>query len=335
MNNNFIRLKKFFGRLMSYILVFFAFLNDLLRFSKYSIMSGLPKTFQQYQALLIKDSHKIEKALISPDFKTYSAKDPIKKIFFNIDSYKNMYGLGLGGIMALDVLEMYVEKHKKLGCQDKYILGIEKKLRNLRNDLLEQKQDTAFGGFKRISKDDILSKSHINLSSFFNSRHSVRCFTKEHVKNEVVKEAVSLALKTPSVCNRQGWRCYLVKNEILVSQILSVQEGCRSFEEHIKNVIVVVSDLNCFNGVNERNQHWVDGGMFSMSLVYALHSKGVGSCCLGWMPLPSKDRKIRKLIPLRKSESIIMLIAIGNYPENIAVCLSTRKGVEDVLEIFE
>src|SRR3546814_4434684 len=36
-------------------------------------------------------------------------------------------------------------------------------------------------------------------------------------------------------------------------------------------------------------------GMFSMSLVWALHALGYSSCCLNWSKTPSDDRKIRKM----------------------------------------
>ena len=50
-------------------------------------------------------------------------------------------------------------------------------------------------------------------------------------------------------------------------------------------LLIIAMDLKAFVPAHERYQHWIDGGMFSMSIIYALHSLGLSSCCLNWSKL--------------------------------------------------
>jgi nitroreductase len=81
----------------------------------------------------------------------------------------------------------------------------------------------------------------------------------------------------------------------------------------------------------ERNEIWVDGGMFSMSLVYALHSLGLGTCCLNLCQNASEENRLRALVGITPHHSPVMMIAVGNIPETLSVAHSQRKLVKEVL----
>jgi nitroreductase len=114
---------------------------------------------------------------------------------------------------------------------------------------------------------------------------------------------------------------------------LACQNGNRGFTEEIDKLLVVTSDLGSFVSPGERNQCWIDGGLFAMSLVYALHSLGLGTCCLNWSVEHEADRKLRQAAGIRESEAVIMMIAVGHLPEVLNVQQSPRKLVDDVLTI--
>jgi len=99
-------------------------------------------------------------------------------------------------------------------------------------------------------------------------------FSDRPVKQEIVKRAVSLALKTPSVCNRQAWFVYHIDDQSIIGRCLELQNGNSGFGHKIQSLLIIASDLKAFDTGGERYQHWIDGGMFSMSLVYALHPWG-------------------------------------------------------------
>ena len=114
-------------------------------------------------------------------------------------------------------------------------------------------------------------------------------------------------------------------------QVLSCQGGNAGFGETVKGVLVVTTDTSRFFSVGERNQCWIDGGLFSMSLVYALHSLGLGSCCLNWSVEKDTDQKLRRITGIPQSEVVIMMIGVGHLPEKLVVARSMRKPLETIL----
>lgn len=107
-------------------------------------------------------------------------------------------------------------------------------------------------------------------------------------------------------------------------EALRWQPGNRGFGHLASRALVVTVDLQAFSGPGERNQAWVDGGMFAMSLLYALHSLGYGACPLAWSQRSSFDRQARAALGIPPNEVIIMMIAVGTLPERFRVAVSQR-----------
>ncbi len=166
---------------------------------------------------------------------------------------------------------------------------------------------------------------------FFLSRYSLREFQNKSVSRNVIKRAVELAMKTPSVCNRQPWHVYHADDKRIINAALSFQNGNRGFGHAIPNLMVVTSDLKAFMSGAEHYQHWIDGGLFSMSLIYALHSLGVASCALNWSQSPDKDKGFRAKLNIQPSHTVILLLALGWPKKNNRVCCSTRRPSNEVL----
>jgi len=165
---------------------------------------------------------------------------------------------------------------------------------------------------------------------FFFSRYSLREFRNEKVCENVIRRAVSLAMKTPSVCNRQAWHVYHTANSHVIEAALKYQAGNRGFGEKIPNLFIITADLKGFMAGEEHYQHWIDGGLFSMSLIYGLHSLGVATCCLNWSQTPSNDKRLRKLIDIQANHTVIMMLAIGWPDDENKVCVSARRPLDEV-----
>ena len=84
----------------------------------------------------------------------------------------------------------------------------------------------------------------------------------------------------------------------------------------------------------ERRAPYIAGGMFSMSLVYALHSYSLACCCLNWDVLPEKDIRLKQILKIEK-ETIIMLIAVGNYKSEYKVAISKKEPLKNVFKFVE
>lgn len=168
--------------------------------------------------------------------------------------------------------------------------------------------------------------------TLFETRRSVRNFAEgQTVPLEAVREAVRLASNTPSVCNRQAWRVHFFDKPDDVAAILRLQNGNSGFA-YVPSVSIVTVDLRLFSGAYERNQRWVDGGLFAMSYVWALHAEGLASCMLNWSMNNSASKKLRSVAGLEPWEDVISLVAIGQYPEHYRVARSPRRPVSEILE---
>jgi nitroreductase len=189
------------------------------------------------------------------------------------------------------------------------------------------------GGTKIIYKKNICNIKEY--SDVVKNRHSIRNFGESQVSEDKILEAISLAQQSPSVCNRQGTKVHIVKDEFIKKKILERQNGNRGFGEKSQYLLVITSDLSIFHGVEERNQCYIDSGLFAMTLMHALVYKNIASCPLNWCVNHTKDKNLRKKSGLKisKDENIIMIIAIGSYPKEFKVAISTRKDIFDIINI--
>lgn len=196
----------------------------------------------------------------------------------------------------------------------------------LKNKIFEPKDNLTI----QMSKEDFHKGMLDNPKEFFESRYSLREFSNQIVDESEIKKAIKLAMKTPSVCNRQEWHIYHTSDEDVKQTALSYQSGNKPFGKNIPNLLIVTTDLNAFFSSNERYQNWIDGGLISMSIIYALHSLGIASCPLNWSQFPSVDIAFRKKIKIKSNHNIIMFIAAGYPKESNQVCSSDRKNVDDI-----
>lgn len=164
---------------------------------------------------------------------------------------------------------------------------------------------------------------------FFSTRHSVRSFSPRPVTDEVLRAGVVDAMRAPSVCNRQAGRVRFYDGE-MVDDILELQSGGKAFADSVHQLAVVSVERGLFTGAGERNQQWIDGGLFAMTLVWSLHGQGVGTCMLNWSKRNSWSRKLRKLLEVDDSEDFICVIALGYPAESYRVARSPRRSVREV-----
>lgn len=177
-----------------------------------------------------------------------------------------------------------------------------------------------------------------NLSAYsdtVNSRHSIRDFGGEILRMSNLLKAIASAKKNaPSVCNRQSCGVIIVENPKIVSQVLALQNGNAGIEG-IQKVLIVFSDITSFFDSNERNQPYIDGGIFLMCLLNALHFKNIAACALNWSVNRGQDKKLKKIIKMGNDKIIISMVAIGSYPDQeIKVASSYKKALSEIISLI-
>ncbi|NLJ82736.1 MAG: nitroreductase family protein [Bacteroidales bacterium] len=188
---------------------------------------------------------------------------------------------------------------------------------------------------KSHTKDTFFKSIHSDFKEFSSSRSSVRNFTGEKISVEIFQQAVDLANNAPSVCNRQSVSVYLLENKEKINSILKIQGGLKGYDEKLAQLIVLTSDRNYFYSIGERNQLFIDGGIYLMNLLYALHYYKIGACPAHWGMTIDADKKVQNILGLRESEKIICLIAVGIPEDNFKTTLSLRRPTSENLHIID
>lgn len=305
------------------------FYSDFKRYLKWSSANRTIGTQTNLRALITMDYHRLEKGLSLKNPRVGFGKDAIERLSNLLPEYQNKYGSDETVTITLNALQEYYDFNLKHGLdhENAYQTISQVKSNLPKNGCLSGEE----GGTKTVNKNAIKEAAKVDFKSFVMSRYSVRQFTDEDVDISLIEEAVRMAQKTPSVCNRQSCRVYTFSQEKQKQKVLSCQNGNRGFGDQASQVLIVTSNLEHFTSLGERYQGWIDGGMFSMSLVYALHSLGVGTCCLNWSVKSKQDKKLKMTAGIPDSDLVIMMIAVGHLPEEFKVAQSPRKPLKEVL----
>jgi len=192
---------------------------------------------------------------------------------------------------------------------------------------------TTTGGTVPRTAAQMNEASQLPFGDFAFSRHSVREYAPKEVEMELINKAVGVAQRSPSVCNRQGSRVHVLSGKELQGKALAYQNGNRGFGSTADKILIVTVDMTVLHGLPERNQAFVDGGMFAMSLVYALTHLGLASCCLNWSANLKNDRGLRSLGFIPNNEVVIMFISVGHYPEEFKVAVSPRLDTDSIIKV--
>ena len=187
----------------------------------------------------------------------------------------------------------------------------------------------AAAGTQPLSRDAFCTPGK-DFDTLTQMRKSIREF-EGPPSREQIERAVDIASRSPSACNRQGWRVYWTLDPERCRRIAELHTGSRGFGDRVPSWIAMAVDIAGFQGPKERWAAYVDGGMFAMTLLLSLTDAGVASCALNWSTEPSRDRQLHNLLDIPHSEVVIMLIAAGTPPDGCDVPISARRPVSEIL----
>src|SRR5699024_676103 len=109
---------------------------------------------------------------------------------------------------AISVIRTYVELHEANNIE---VEIIEDKLKDYMEYDIEQIDFK--GGAKEIFYSDLPNYDTCNFKDLAMNRFSVRDFGTKKISDMEIEEAIKLAIKSPSACNRQSSRAYYIKEE--------------------------------------------------------------------------------------------------------------------------
>ena len=273
------------------------------------------ESFQKWRLLLL--AHSIEKGLSicdsRPDFGVQKATD-LLDIMDKTNGLLNTFEFR----EAVSVLSQYCEHRKKNNLDISFC-----------NDRLRKYNSvqSVSAGYSIIPKNE-LSYDYARFKELCNKRHSVREYSKEWVSAESIKEVIQLASTSPSACNRQMIKVFFSPDEndnIELAKTIPGNNGTR--EEHA-TYLYIAADRTAFDWF-ESEQWLLNGGIFLSYLSLGFTAKGIGNCIYQWPIQWKSESVVRNILNIPNKFSIVAVLAVGNYKQDVKVLASCRKNAQE------
>ena len=281
---------------------------------------------RKFKEMLIMQSHIIEKGLSLKETRIGFGVPKVKKLLHELSIYEKRYGDHETLYFVLSIVDAYIRFNAERGEHNEEIIRLYKELSSPL-DSTDQYSHLS-GGIIKLYKKDVSEKATVDYEGFVKSRHSIRQFTGESIPISLIRRALSIAEYTPSACNRQPWRNYIFTKKENIIKILDIQAGARQFKEDVSCLILITSTPNAFLA-GEINQQYVNGGLYAMNLLFSLHAMGLGAIPLNMGITTDRIQSISNICGIDSSDTPIMLIAVGQIPEQFEVAKSCRFSYAD------
>lgn len=300
--------------------------KDIQRFSKTAAFSVFDDDYEQVVSRIMYNVHALEKGL---------ARNVDRRLGFGIKALSNLsdamvvyrsrgYDENLFAyVEGVSVIQRYLELHEREEHDLGHLLDV------ISPDLLQpdaKEATSCMAGVKMICKADKRDNSSKSFYDLAQGRSSVRDFSGRPIDSSKVMAAIRNAEKTPSVCNRQGWRVYWVEDAEIARQVLVHQRGF-GYPQMPAVLLTITVSNNTYLSPVERNQAYVDGGLFAMSVLYGLEYEGLAAVPLNAMMYYRDQEAVRELLKIDESEVFIMFIAVGDFMDECLVPVSDRKSL--------
>lgn len=278
------------------------------------------------EAEIVRNVHSIEKGLSIKEPRVGFGVKKIREMFSLIDKYMELTEEKTVLYFAIDAVDEYLEFQKLRKFQSNDIEFIYQKKKKL-----EEKigcHNDVYGGTLEYN----IEENQINFSEIeklFNTRHSIREFSEEHVPDELLKKAIEMAQRSPSACNRQAVRVYSISSEDYIKAMGNL-DGIGGFAEDVDKFVLITGIRSAYR-YGEKNQFIVSASMFAAYLTLSLHALGIG-CCTVQRSLVADENffNFRNLYGISEDEQLVVMLGIGMMKEKIKVPISKRYPIDKI-----
>lgn len=296
------------------------FLKDAFFYLRYCGVSPLSDSGASRSYKLIIESHAIEKGLSLPTPRRLFGKAKLSYILGEIaDRTSSKFAVD----MATGALSGYKRLHE--GISDPILAQIDAVLEQTTN----LAEPIANAGIR------IVPREHPDGASLLERRFSCRMFDRYDVPRRDIEQIVALAQWAPSQCNRQATKVYVFQNRSRIDRLLELQAGAAGFGHTVNNLAIVSSELSAWGGAQQRNQPYVDGGLFSMAFLLACQERGYVACPLNLAVTHGVEKEIRSVGGIPSGERLVMMIAFGKPASDgeLRAASSPRRPLMEVLTV--
>lgn len=312
-------------QLIEALLLLIETLQYWLKLCKYNASFNTDNDKYKMQYTLLRENHVIEKGMSMNKSRKGFGQQKVMALLQRLAKYYGLYGDNGTSFLRypLSTIQSYILFQNQEGIN---VSSIE----SLFNELcikvgFTQSDLKSPAGITLQHADNILNEATGDFSSLLYSRHSIRYFTDELPTRQQLNKALELAARTPSACNRQTWHTHIYMGE-QCHELLRTQGGCNGFYDGIHCCIVVTADMKGFLDY-EPFQCYIDGGLYAMNLINALHYIGLGSIPLSCGFYNWKLKKIQRKYQIPENEAMIVIVGVGQITDDVKIAESTRRDI--------
>ncbi|CEP36875.1 Putative uncharacterized protein [Halomonas sp. R57-5] len=304
---------------------------DSDRYIKFYAQNMVSNSEGNARSVIMFNAHAVEKGLSRANFRPGFGKIAIPKLAAEMNSWvesgkstdDSFFKIGAA------VMRAYFDHHKTIGYNVSEFRAL------FKPEVLEhvEKADAQAGGVQAAHLERATSEAEYYEKSFSSvafGRRSVREFLDQKIDNTHILNAIKVAAQAPSVCNRQPARVFQFDDKQLMQNALKLQGGWSGYDMPPK-LLLVTSDLSAYVFADERNQAFIDGGLFLMNLLLGLENVGLGACPLNTAMSTDQVNQARKLLGIPESHVFIAFVAVGYHDSDALVPKSMRLDVTDIL----
>lgn len=288
---------------------------------------NLVSTKDSDMAQLLVVSHVLEKGLTMPERRLGFGQDRVRMLLEMLNSFIQKYGATPVQVQSsLNDLAEYLHIHETAQYQ-------------LPKDIID--------GIKEVLKFRVSSESTVSIKctdaeyfvddvdfeKFAKSRRSLRYYSDKEVSMADLVESLQIAQTAPSACNRQSTRVKIIQSKEAKEYVLSIHNGTRGFGHRANKILLITSDMASW-APDDRNMAFLDAGIYTMNLLYALHLKHICACPLNAGMDLKLSKELHDKLNIPPSEIPVCFITIGSAPEEFLIAKSERLSVEDVYTII-
>lgn len=285
-------------------------------------------TDKNFMPIIVANYHVIEKIIAMPDFQLGRGKERVLVVCGDLLKYREL-GFDLYNIQyisALQAVDEYDRIHKKAGYT------LDEVLQATINSVLDGVHIPVHNQ-PATTVTEFFSDADASFASFARSRHSCRSYSDKDIPMSEIQACVDLARTTPTPCNRQPNKTYVLTDKKMIERVINIQGGGYGFGDKANKLLIITSRTTVFSYL-EMNEAFKSGGMYTMNLLYALHHHRIGACPLEWGEHAHKDNLLRKIVGIPDNEEVIMLISIGYPIDEFKYVYSERDDLNDSIIII-
>lgn len=317
-------IKNRFPRIVALVLLR-EFTKEYLNYIKYSGIR-LRDSDNSYLGKIIAVYHVIEKGLTMPEPRMGFGQHQVVLLARLLRSKCQVPHLSSHPqfIHAAKVLNEYLDFHER------HEFTLEKDMVDLIRETSKKINHTCAAQYA-CKSDSYFLHANAGFGDFSKSRKSVRCFSENKVGMDVILNAVEIANTSPSSCNRQTSRVHAFYERKDIDQLLEFQAGSRGWGNRCQCLLVVTGDISLCHNVYEQDLVKVDGGMYAMSLIYALHHLKIAACPLNCYMPRNREKAIKSFAGIPVNQNLVVMIACGYPSDDMTLALSPRRAASEVL----